>query len=212
MNFSIITFNPNFFESNVVLCKAKKTKDSINIKCYNPINYKVNNYTVNTPYGGGPGVVIEPLCILNTYDYIMEKHNHLKTTVLIMSPGGKKFTNEYARSLIKEFDHIVFISGKYEGIDNRVTSALNGVEISIGDYILTSGDLPIAVIIDSISRQIYGVLGNVHSIEEDRISCHKIFTRPPVINYNNKELKVPDVLLSGNLKEINKWKMVQRNN
>ena len=101
---------------------------------------------------------------------------------------------------------MILISGRYEGIDARVQKIFKAEEISIGDYVLTGGELPAMVLIDSISRQIPGVLGKYESLEEERVSTSEVYTRPEILKYKNKNYKVPKVLLSGNHKLIEEWK------
>jgi tRNA (guanine37-N1)-methyltransferase len=107
---------------------------------------------------------------------------------------------------VKKYTDIIFICGRYEGIDARIDKIFKTENISIGDYVLTGGELPAMVLIDSISRQIKGVLGKFESLEEERISSSEVYTRPEVLKYKNKNYKVPKVLLSGNHKEIEEWK------
>ncbi|MDI9354878.1 MAG: hypothetical protein QM532_01440 [Cyanobium sp. MAG06] len=146
----------------------------------------------------------------------VEKDNlKAKALYIITSAGGEKFNNNIANSISKKYTDIIIICGRYEGIDYRVKEILKATEYSIGDYILTGGELPAMVMIDSISRQIEGVLNDNNSIEENRISSHKVYARPEIYEYkkikldknNNKKIiikkyKVPPVLLSGNHKLI----------
>ena len=111
-----------------------------------------------------------------------------------------------AKEFAKKYDHLVLISGRYEGIDGRVKTALKAEEVSVGDYILTGGELPALSIIDAVSRHIPGVLGTHDSLEDDRATNGETYTRPEVIEYKKKKLKVPQVLLDGNHKEIEKWR------
>ena len=121
-----------------------------------------------------------------------------------MSPRGKVFTQVMAKDYAKKYDHLVLISGRYEGIDARVKNALKAEEISVGDYILTGGELPALTIIDSTSRQIEGVLGTHESLEDDRATTGETYTRPEIIEYKKKKLKVPPVFVGGNHAEIEK--------
>ena len=98
------------------------------------------------------------------------------------------------------------ISGRYEGIDARVQKILKAEEISVGDFVLTGGELPAMILIDSISRQVKGVLGKYESLEEERVSSSEVYTRPEILKYKSKNYKVPKVLLSGNHKKIEEWK------
>jgi tRNA (guanine37-N1)-methyltransferase len=149
-------------------------------------------------------------------------------------PSAEKFTTNIAKEISKKYTDIIFICGRYEGVDSRVNEIYKGLEISIGDYVLTGGELPAMVMIDSISRQIEGVLNKIESLEENRVSTHKIYARPEVYEYKTKSIDkkkteeniknninkkvyktkivkylVPKVLLSGNHKEIEKWKLEQ---
>ena len=135
--------------------------------------------------------------------------------IILFSPSGKKFDTSYAKKLIKKkYTDIILIAGRYEGIDARVQKIFRAEEISIGDYVLTGGELPAMVLIDSISRQVPGVLGKYESLEEERVSSSEVYTRPEILKYpfgkaqgkNIKTYKVPKVLLSGNHKKIEEWK------
>ena len=129
-----------------------------------------------------------------------------KTKIILFSTSGKKFDTSYAKISAKKYTDVILISGRYEGIDARVQKILKAEEISIGDYVLTGGELPAMVLIDSISRQIPGVLGRYESLEEERVSSSEVYTRPEVLKYKNKNYRVPKVLLSGNHKLIDEWK------
>ena len=125
--------------------------------------------------------------------------------VILLSPSGKQFTNAEAEKLSKK-KNIIFISGRYEGIDARVKKILKAKEYSVGPYVLTGGELPALTMIDAISRRIPGVLGKLESLEENRISTSEIYTRPEVLVWQKKKYKVPKVLLEGNHKKIEEWK------
>ena len=158
------------------------------------------------PYGGGPGMVLRPEFFLKAFSKIKIK-NKKKTKIILFSTSGKKFVTAYAKKLVKQkYTDIIMISGRYEGIDARVQKILKAEEISIGDYVLTGGELPAMILIDSISRQIPGVLGKYESLEEERVSTSEVYTRPEVLKYKNKNYKVPKVLLSGNHKKIEEWR------
>lgn len=147
----------------------------------------------------------------------------LKSKILIInfSPGGKSFNTEVAKETSQKYTDIIFICGRYEGVDSRVVDILKAEEWSIGDYVLTGGEVAAAVCIDSISRQISGVLNKKESLEENRISSHNVYSRPEIYEYKKKvvnkktgqekvitkKFSVPKVLLSGNHKEIDKWKL-----
>jgi tRNA (guanine37-N1)-methyltransferase len=186
-----------------ILGRAVKDK-KISIKFYNPMDFcKPKERVDGRPYGGGPGMVLRPELFLKAFAQIKIKK---KIKVILFSPSGKKFTTDYAKKAAKKYTDIILISGRYEGIDARVGKILKAEEISIGDYVLTGGELPAMVLIDCISRQVKGVLGKYESLEEERVSSSEVYTRPEVLKWRNKNYKVPKVLLSGNHKLIDNWK------
>ncbi|MBP9748276.1 MAG: tRNA (guanosine(37)-N1)-methyltransferase TrmD [Candidatus Pacebacteria bacterium] len=211
MLFHIITIFPEMFDSYLkesILGRAIADK-KISIKFYNPLDFCEPKRRVDDrPYGGGPGMVLRPELFLKAYSKIKIKDKK-KTKIILFSPSGKKFDTQYAKTSAKKYTDIILISGRYEGIDARVQKILKAEEISVGDYVLTGGELPAMVLIDSISRQIPGVLGKYESLEEERVSSSEVYTRPETLKYKGKNYKVPKVLLSGNHAEIDKWK--QRN-
>ena len=131
-----------------------------------------------------------------------------KYKTIILSPGGVEFNTDYAKQTALEYTDLIFICGRYEGIDTRVAHIIGNEaeEVSIGNYVLTGGELATMVMMDSISRQIDGVLGNKHSLEEDRISSHEMYTRPAAYVYKGKTYTVPEVLQSGNHALIDEWR------
>lgn len=188
-----------------ILGRAVKDK-KISIKFYNPMSFCKPKERVDArPYGGGPGMVLRPEFFLKAFSKIKIK-NPKKTKTILFSTSGKKFTTNYAKNSAKKYTDIIMISGRYEGIDARVQKILRAEEISIGDYVLTGGELPAMVLIDSISRQVKGVLGKYESLEEERVSSSEVYTRPEVLKYKGKNYKVPKVLLSGHHKKIDEWK------
>ena len=139
---------------------------------------------------------------LKTKDY------RLKTAVKIINfvPSAKKFTTEYAKTTAKKYSDVILICGRYEGIDARVDKILKTDQVSIGDYVVTGGELPAMIVIDSMSRQVDGVLNKRESLEEERISSSEFYTRPEVLEYKGKKHRVPKVLLGGNHNLIEEWK------
>ncbi len=208
MRFHIITIFPEMFNSYLkesILGRAVADK-KISIKFYNPMDFCEPKKRVDArPYGGGPGMVLRPELFLKAFSKIKIK-DLKQTKIIIFSLSGKKFDTEYAKKSANKHTDIVLISGRYEGIDARVQKILKAEEISIGDYVLTGGELPAMVLIDSISRQIPGVLGTYESLEEERVSSSEVYTRPEILKHKNKNYKVPKVLLSGNHKDIDEWK------
>ena len=214
MNFHVITIFPPAFDSYLkesIIGRAIKNK-KISIKFYNPRDFTSARdwykQVDDRPYGGGPGMVMqaEPLLKATAKALSSSKGKNKKTKIIIFSPSGKKFTNEYAKNLAKKYTDVVMISGRYEGIDARVKKILRAEEISIGDYVLTGGELPAMVLIDSTARQIPGVLAKSESLEESRISSSEVYTRPEVLKYKGKNYRVPKVLLSGHRAKIEEWK------
>jgi len=134
------------------------------------------------------------------------KGKKTKIKIMFLSPSCKKFDTQYAKDISKKYKDIIIIAGHYEGIDERVKKVFKTKDISIGDYVLTGGELPAMIIIDSISRQVKGVLGDIESLEENRVSSSEVYTRPESFKYKNKNYKVPKVLLSGHHKEIEEWR------
>lgn len=155
----------------------------------------------DAPYGGGPGMVIK----IEPIDLALSEIRSPESHVILMTPQGRKLTDNVARELSQKTD-LIFLCGHYEGIDQRVADHLVDDEISIGDYVLTSGVLPALVITDSVVRLIPGVLGDIQSAEEDSfaegILDHPHYTRPA----DYKGWKVPDILLSGNHAAIEEWR------
>lgn len=223
MNFHIITLFPESFSSYInesILGRAIQDK-KIKIKFYNPRDFTKDKFRHidQKPYGGGPGMVIqaEPVikaiekAIINVKGRMKKvKIKDPKVKIIFFSPSGKKFDTDYAKKTSKKFTDIIMICGRYEGIDARVKKVFKMEDISVGDYVLTGGELPAMVLIDSISRQIEGVLGNFNSREEERVSSSLVYTRPEVLEYKGKKYRVPKVLLSGDHKKIEEWKKSQR--
>ena len=217
MRFHIITIFPEMFDSYLqesIIGRAIENK-LIEVKFYNPrdfIKAPKNNYRPvdDKPYGGGPGMVMraEPMlkAIEKAISKIKIKAKSHKLKIILFSPSGKKFDTIYAKNSAKKYTDIILISGRYEGIDARVQKIFKAEDISIGDYVLTGGELPAMVMIDSISRQIKGVLGKYESLEEERISSSEVYTRPEILKYKGKNYRVPKVLLSGNHKKIDEWR------
>lgn len=213
MNFHIITLFPESFDSYInssIIGRAIKD-DKISIKFYNPRDFAENKFKHidQKPYSGGPGMVIQALPVIKTVEKILKIINRKKNTkmkIIWFSPRGKQFDTDYAKKMSKKYTDIIMVSGRYEGIDARVKKIFKTEDISIGPYVLTGGELPTMVLIDCISRQIEGVLGNFGSLEESRVASSNVYTRPEVLEYKGKKYRVPKILLSGNHKKIEEWK------
>lgn len=211
MNYYILTLFPEMIQSglNHSIIKKAIEKKIININCINIRDFSNNkhNQVDDYAYGGGAGMVIKPEPVYNSYLSIKEKVKK-GTKVLYMTPQGKPFNQKMAEDLSKEKD-LIILCGHYEGIDERVIEEIVTDEISIGDFILTGGELPAMMLIDSISRLVPNVLGKEESFLNESFSNnlleHPNYTRPFV--FNGK--KVPEILLSGNHKKIEQWKNEQ---
>ncbi|MBP6924697.1 MAG: tRNA (guanosine(37)-N1)-methyltransferase TrmD [Candidatus Pacebacteria bacterium] len=221
MQFHVITLFPEICEAYTdasVLGRAQKTDKGkgakvrgkkIEVKYYNPRDFTKDKHkkTDDKPYGGGPGMVMYAEPILKAWEKAVgKKKDQKKVKTLIMSPRGQVFDQSRAKDFARKYDHLVLISGRYEGIDARVKEILNAEEISVGDYILTGGELPTLTIIDATARQIEGVLGTFGSLEDQRVTTGETYTRPEVLKYKKKEYAVPKVLVEGNHKEIEKYR------
>lgn len=207
----------NSYVDESILGRAQKSK-KIKIKFYKLRDFvtgkhrkvwpdgNVSAQVDDKPYGGGPGMVLRAEPILAAVKKARGRKKNVK--IIITAAGGTEFTNTKAKKLAtdKKATDIIIICGRYEGIDSRVKKALRAEEISIGNYVLTGGELPAMVMMDAIARQVPGVLGKEESIEENRISSHEMYTRPESITWNDKNYKVPDVLLSGDHKKIDEWR------
>ena len=208
MKFHIITLFPEAFKSYLnssIVGRAIKDK-KISVSFYNPRDFTKDKHkrVDRKPYGGGPGMVIEAESVLKAIEKARGRKKKVK--ILMLSPSGKQFDSTYTSKLNKSYSDIVIISGHYEGIDARVGKITKAEHISIGPYVLTGGELPAMVIVDSVSRHIPGVLGNIESIEEKRTASPDVYTRPEVLVHKGKKYKVPPVLLSGDHKNIEKWR------
>lgn len=208
MRFHVVTIFPEMFDSYLkesILGRAIKAK-KISIKFYNPWDFCPDKERVDgRPYGGGPGMVLRPEFMIRAIEKAV-RASKTKPFVINFVPAGEKFTTALAKKFAKKYADIIFIAGRYEGIDGRVDKIFKTKKISIGDYVLTGGEMPAMVLIDSISRQVPGVLGKYESLEEERVSSSEVYTRPEVLKYKGKNYRVPKVLLSGNHKKIDEWK------
>lgn len=216
MRFHIITLFPETMQAYLndsILGRAQEKK-LISVKYYNPRDFtKDKRARVDRrPYGGGPGMVLEPEPFLKAVEKARGRteadraKRKRRTKIFFLAPEGKQFTNAYARTLAKKYDDIIFLSGRYEGIDARVPKILKAEALTVGPYVLTGGELPAMIVIDAVSRQIEGVLGKFESVEEERVASPDVYTRPEILEWKKKKHRVPKVLLGGNHKKIEEWK------
>ena len=211
MNFFVLTLFPDMIKdtlSHSITGRAMK-EGKINVE---PINIRdfsndKHNHVDDYPYGGGAGMVIRPQPVYDAYKSIENKVGK-NTRVVYMTPQGETFNQKMAEEFSKE-ENIVFLCGHYEGIDERVIEEIVTDEVSIGDFVLTGGELASIMIIDAVSRLVDGVLGKVESFQDESFSESLLeypqYTRPP--EFMGK--KVPDVLLSGHHANIDKWRREQ---
>ena len=227
MNFHIVTLFHEMFDSYLsesILGRAIKEK-KIKISFVNPRKFVSGKYKKvwpdgnisaqidERPYAGGPGMIMMAEPIIKAVESItkkIKKSKNKKVLIVNFIPRAEKFTTKSAKDISKKYTDIIMICGRYEGIDARVDKILKTKKYSIGDYVLTGGEIPAMILVDSISRQIKGVLGNFDSREEERVSTSEIYTRPEVLVHNGKKYKVPKVLLSGNHKDIETWKLTKK--
>ncbi len=210
----IVTLFPEVIESytSVSIIGRAVGTNYVSVQCVNPRDFATDKHKTvdDRPYGGGPGMVMTALPILQAIESIarqIRRRKNAKTLVLLTSPGGETMTNGLADNWIEGgYTDIVILCGRYEGIDSRVAEIVHAVAVSIGDYVMTGGELAALVMIDVITRRIPGVLGDNLSIEESRVSSHTMYTRPDMVEWKGKQYTVPDVIKNGNHAEIEKWR------
>ncbi len=211
MIFDVLTLFPGMFESpfgESIIGRAIK-QELLEIRAHNLRDWAQGKHltTDDTPYGGGDGMVMKPEPIARAVNHLRE--NAPASKVLLMTPQGKPFRQHHAQDLASE-DGLIFLCGRYEGFDERVRETLVDAEFSIGDFVLTGGELPAMVMIDAISRNLPGVLGASGSAETDSFSDGLLeypqYTRPAVF----EGMSVPSVLLSGDHGKIASWRREQQ--
>lgn len=209
MKFDVLTLFPEMIESYCNCSILKRAKDSglISVNSINPRDYTEDKHKKvdDTPYGGGAGMVLMAQPYVDAYESVEKLSN---SCTLMMTPQGETFNNEIAREL-SSFEQIIILCGHYEGYDERIREIIKPREISIGDFVLTGGELPALCLIDCVSRKIDGVLGKIQSADEDSFENGLLeypqYTKPR----EYRGLAVPEVLLNGNHKEIREFRMQQ---
>ncbi len=211
MQFDVLTLFPEMFNIlNESIIGRAKEKGLINVNLINIRDFSKNKHKKvdDTPYGGGAGMVIQPDVVYDAYKSVITNNEKSeKTRVIYMSPQGKKLDQQKVEGLSKQ-EHLILLCGHYEGIDQRVLDNIVDEEISIGDYVLTGGELPAMVLIDSVSRYVEGVLKDGSTTEESfsqGLLEYPQYTRPEVFEGQ----QVPEVLRSGNHQMIDKWRREQ---
>jgi tRNA (guanine37-N1)-methyltransferase len=213
MKFHFLTIFPEMISSYIgeSILKRAGEKKLVSFEVKNIRDYTTDKHgkVDERPYGGGPGMVMTPEPILRAFGKLKMKKGG-KVKVIQLSPSGKLFDNATAKKMAKLYTDIVFVCGRYEGVDDRVRKILKADEYSIGPYTLTGGELPALAMTDAIARQIPGVLGKGESVEENRIASPRVYTRPETLVYKGKKHKVPAVLLGGDHKKIDEWRKGQQ--
>ncbi len=209
MQIDIITLFPEMFQGPFSESLLKRAQEKgliqINLRQLRDHAHDKHQQVDDIPFGGGSGMVLKPEPVFEAVESIRKSP---KTRVILTCPQGVVFNHQKALELSKA-EQLIFLCGHYEGFDERVRENLVTDEISIGDYVLTGGELPAMIMVDTIVRQIPGIVKEQASVEQDSfyngLLDHPVYTRPPEF----RGWKVPDVLMSGNHKEIDKWRNEQ---
>ena len=209
MRFDVLTLFPEMVENYFQYSILKRAVEGgiVTVNTINPRDYTENKHKKvdDIPYGGGAGMVLMPQPYVDAYTAIKKQEN---STTIMLSPQGEPLTDKIVNELA-EYEQIIMLCGHYEGFDERIRNIIKPREISIGDFVLTGGELPALCLIDSVSRKIEGTLGRIESADEDSFSNGLIeypqYTRPR----DFRGYKVPEVLLNGNLKDIKEYRYQQ---
>ena len=210
MRFDVLTLFPELISSHMDFSIMKRASDDgiIEVNTINPRDYTLDKHKKvdDTPYGGGAGMVLSPQPYVDAYDAVSKLDNSI---TIMMTPQGEPFTHETSKELAR-FEQVIILCGHYEGFDERIREIIKPREISIGDFVLTGGELPALCIIDSVSRNIEGTLGKIESAHDDSFADGLLeypqYTKPR----NFRGLEVPEVLLNGNHKLIQEFRMTQK--
>ena len=211
MKFHVMTLFPELIKNVLgesIIGRAQKD-GIINVSTYDIRDFTVDKHrkTDDTPFGGGMGMVMTCQPIFDCYEAVKKSFSESsKTKVIYMSPKGRMFNHSVAKEL-SQYDELVFLCGHYEGVDQRVIDALECDEISIGDYVLTGGEIPACIVIDATSRLIDGVLASSECYENESVASgileYPQYTKPRSF----RGLDVPEILLSGDHKKIERWRL-----
>lgn len=203
MKFDVLTLFPEMFEplkQSIIKRAAEKKLIDINLVNIRDFSEDKHNKVDDTPYGGGAGMLMKADVVDRAYDSVKSEN----AKVIYLTPQGKTLNQKIVKDLSKQ-EHLILLCGHYEGIDQRVLDKIVDEEISIGDYVLTGGELPAMVLIDSVSRYVEGVLSDGSTDEEsfsNGLLEYPQYTRPEIFD----NVKVPDVLISGHHENIRKWR------
>jgi len=208
MRIDVLTLFPEMFESPLSYSILKRAQESkiVEIVLTNIRDFARDKYRKvdDKPYGGGPGMVVMPGPVFDCFEYV-EKLSPEKGRIILLTPQGQKFDQKKAVELSKE-KRLILIAGRYEGFDERIRTGLDAEQISIGDFVLSGGELAAMVVIDAVVRLLTGALGDEASASDESFSEGLLeypqYTRPEVF----RGMKVPEVLLSGDHKKISEWR------
>jgi tRNA (guanine37-N1)-methyltransferase len=208
MRIDVLTLFPEMFESPLAHSIIRRAQESnaVEIVLSNIRDFAADNYRKvdDKPYGGGPGMVMMCQPVFDCYETVKAQSTD-KPRVIMMTPQGRKFDQQMARELSRE-KRLMLIAGRYEGFDERIREGLDAEQVSIGDYVLTGGELPAMVIIDAVVRLLEGVLGDDASALDESFSDGLLeypqYTRPEVY----RDMRVPEILLSGDHGKIAQWR------
>ncbi|QQG37806.1 MAG: tRNA (guanosine(37)-N1)-methyltransferase TrmD [Candidatus Kaiserbacteria bacterium] len=211
IHFHIVTLFPESIESYLqssILGRAREKK-LIKISYYDPKKYAVGKHkrVDQRPYGGGPGMILEPTAVLKAAERAVRKKKGM--TKIFFATDGEVFSEEMAKKLSRKKE-LLLVCGRYEGVDARVQKILKAKKVSVGPYVLTGGELPAATLVDAVARFVPGVLGKIESLERSRVSSPEVYTRPDTLLWKGKKYKVPEVLKSGHHAKIDAWKQEKR--
>ncbi|OHB98600.1 MAG: tRNA (guanosine(37)-N1)-methyltransferase TrmD [Planctomycetes bacterium RIFCSPLOWO2_12_38_17] len=206
MRIDVLTLFPEMFENvlNCSILRIAREKALVQYNLFNIRDYAENRRCVDDrPYGGGAGMVMKPEPVFNTVETVEQQAGPCRKKILL-TPQGVKFNQQIARELSRE-SYLMFICGHYEGIDERIRLGLDVFELSIGDYVMSGGEIPAMVVIDAVVRLIPGVLGDSESVVNesfaDTLLEYPQYTRPA----EYRGMKVPEILISGNHQKIKEW-------
>lgn len=206
--FDILTIFPKILDSyfQESLLKKAREKGLIKIQTHNLRDFTDDKHhkVDDSPYGGGPGMVIQAEPVIKAVAKLAKRAKAGKSRIILLSLRGKKFNQEEAHRLAK-YDQLIFICGRYEGVDERVAKYVADEEISLGDFVLSGGELPAAMIVEAVCRLVPGVLGKSESLEEVK-GTYPVYTKPESVKIKGKKATVPEVLLSGDHRKIEEWR------
>lgn len=209
MQIDILTLFPEMFQGpfDTSMIKRARERGLVSISIINIRDFSRNKHRTvdDTPYGGGAGMVMSPEPVFEAVDFVRRKSGNSSPRIILMCPTGSPFDQELAKELAKE-EHLVLICGHYEGFDERIREGVATDEISIGDFVLTGGELPAMVVVDAVTRLVPGVLGEKTSAEEDSF-YHGLLEYPQYTRPRNfRGMEVPEVLTSGHHEKIRQWR------